>query len=68
MAIKVELWERMVQAGIRRQTELANRAGISQGNISNLATGKAKAIQFRTLESLCRALDCEPGDLLKLDE
>ena len=45
--------------------ELSSRVGISEANLSNLKTGKAKAIRFSTLESLCKALDCQPGDLLE---
>ena len=45
--------------------ELAERIGISPANLSILKTGKAKAIRFSTLEALCRALDCQPGDLLE---
>ena len=45
--------------------ELAQKIGISAANLSILKTGKAKAIRFTTLESICRALDCQPGDLLE---
>ena len=45
--------------------ELAERVGITAANLSILKTGKAKAIRFSTLESLCQALDCQPGDLLE---
>ena len=45
--------------------ELAQRVGITAANLSILKTGKAKAIRFSTLESLCAALDCQPGDLLE---
>ena len=45
--------------------ELAERVGITAANLSILKTGKAKAIRFSTLESLCAALDCPPGDLLE---
>ena len=44
-------------------TELSDRVGISIQNLSVLKTGKAKAIRFSTLEKLCEALDCTPGDL-----
>ena len=44
--------------------ELAEKVGISATNLSILKTGKAKAIRFSTLEALCRALDCQPGDIL----
>ena len=46
-------------------TELAERVGITITNISILKNGKAKAIKFSTLASLCEALDCQPGDLLE---
>ncbi len=45
--------------------ELAEKVGISATNLSILKTGKAKAIRFSTLEALCRALDCQPGDILE---
>ena len=45
--------------------ELADRVGISAANLSILKTGKAKAIRFSTLGALCKALDCQPGDLLE---
>ncbi len=45
--------------------ELAQRVGITAANLSILKTGKAKAIRFSTLEALCQALDCQPGDLLE---
>ncbi|MDR7102330.1 helix-turn-helix transcriptional regulator [Croceicoccus sp. BE223] len=45
-------------------TELAERVDITLANLSILKTGKAKAIRFSTLEAICEALDCQPGDLL----
>lgn len=45
--------------------ELAERIVISQANLSILKTGKAKAIRFSTLEAICKALDCQPGDILE---
>ena len=45
--------------------ELAEKVGISAANLSILMTGKAKAIRFTTLNALCNALDCQPGDLLE---
>ena len=57
---------------LRRMTsrELAEKVGITEANLSILKTGKAKAIRFSTLEALCKALDCQVGDLLeyKADE
>lgn len=46
-------------------TELSERVDITLANLSILKTGKAKAIRFSTLESICRALGCQPGDLLQ---
>ena len=46
-------------------TQLSDRVGISIQNLSVLKTGKAKAMRFSTLEKLCEALDCTPGDLIK---
>lgn len=45
--------------------ELASRIGITPSNMSILKTGKAKAIRLSTLESLCRELECQPGDILE---
>ena len=44
---------------------LAEKIGITPANLSILKTGKAKAVRFSTLEAICRALDCQPGDLLE---
>ncbi len=46
-------------------TELAEKVGITMANISVLKNGKAKAIRFSTLEAACKALDCQPGDILE---
>jgi putative transcriptional regulator len=46
-------------------TELAERVGITMANISVLKNGKAKAIRFSTLEAICAALECQPGDILE---
>ena len=46
-------------------TELADRVGITLANMSILKTGKAKAVKISTLAALCKALDCQPGDLLE---
>jgi len=48
-----------------RLTELSERIDISLANISILKTGKAKAIRFSTLEAICKALECQPGDILE---
>ena len=46
-------------------TELSERVGITMANLSILKNGKAKAIRLSTLESICKALECQPGDLLE---
>ena len=48
-------------------TELADRVGVTVANLSILKTGKARAIRFSTLEAICAALECQPGDLLAFD-
>lgn len=47
-------------------TELAGKVGITIANLSILKNGRAKAIRFSTLEGICKALDCQPGDILEL--
>ena len=49
-------------------TELSERVGITMANISILKTGKAKAIKLSTLNSICKALNCQPGDILEYVE
>ena len=49
-------------------TELSERVGITMANISILKNGKAKAIRLSTLDGICRALDCQPGDILEYTE
>lgn len=49
-------------------TELTERVGISMANLSNLKTGKVRAIRFSTLDAICRELHCQPGDILEYDE
>ncbi len=46
-------------------TELAEKVGITMANLSILKNGKAKAIRLSTLEAICKALDCQPGDVLE---
>lgn len=48
--------------------ELAEKIGISQANLSILKTGKAKAMRFSTLEAICKALNCQPGDILEFKD
>ncbi len=45
-------------------TELSNRVGVTMANLSILKNGKARAVRFSTLEAICRALACQPGDIL----
>lgn len=46
-------------------TELSGQVGITMANLSILKNGKSKAVRFSTLEALCKALDCQPGDILE---
>lgn len=46
-------------------TELSEKVGITMANLSILKNGKARAIRFSTLEAICKALDCQPGDILE---
>ncbi|MCI9406633.1 MAG: helix-turn-helix transcriptional regulator [Oscillospiraceae bacterium] len=48
--------------------QLARQVGISPVNLSNLKTGKVKAIRFSTLDAICHALHCQPGDILEYEE
>jgi putative transcriptional regulator len=67
MPISVTLDEMLYQ---RRMTltELAAKVDITLANLSILKTGKARAIRFSTLEAICRALQCQPGDILQFTE
>ncbi len=49
-------------------TELSERVGVTIANLSVLKTGKARAVRFSTLDALCRALYCQPGDILEFTE
>lgn len=49
-------------------TELTEKVGITMANVSILKNGKARAIRFSTLEAICKALDCQPGDLLAYEK
>jgi len=64
MAIVVKL-DDLLHARRMTLTELAERVGITIVNLSILKTGKARAIRFSTLDAVCRALACQPGDLLE---
>lgn len=64
MAIEVNLSVMLAKKKMS-MTELADKVGITLANLSVLKTGKAKAIRFSTLEAVCEALDCQPGDILE---
>jgi putative transcriptional regulator len=64
MAITIKL-DDLLHAQRMTLTELAERIDITLANLSILKTGKARAIRFSTLEALCAALGCQPGDLLE---
>ena len=64
MTIKVNLDFMLVKRGMKL-SELAEAVDIALPNLSILKTNKAKAIRFSTLESICRELQCQPGDLLE---
>jgi putative transcriptional regulator len=64
MAIIVQL-DDVLYARRMTLTELSARVGITLANLSILKTGKAKGLRFATLEAICEALDCQPGDLLR---
>ena len=59
-----------VMLAIRKMSsgELAEKVGISATNLSILKTGKAKAVRFSTLDALCKAIKCQPGDILEYRE
>lgn len=67
MAILVNLDVMMAKRKISL-TELAERVGITNANLSILKNGKAKAIRFSTLDAICRELKCQPGDILEYKE
>lgn len=67
MPIVVNLDKILSQRGMKSY-ELAEIIGITTANLSILKTGKAKAIRFSTLEAICKALDCQPSDILEYIE
>ena len=67
MPIQVTL-ERLLEKRGLTLTELGERTGMTLANLSILKTNKARAIRFSTLDSLCRELRCQPGDLLKHED
>ncbi len=64
MAIIINLDVMMAKRKISL-TDLSEKVGISMANLSILKTGKAKAIRFSTLESICKVLDCQPGEIIE---
>ena len=64
MSIIVNL-DVMLEKRNMKSNELADMVGITTANLSILKTGKAKAIRFSTLEAICKALDCQPADILE---
>jgi putative transcriptional regulator len=65
MMIKNRVFEQMAKSGIKTRRELALRVGLTESNISRIVSGQVKAIRLDTLESLCKVLDCQPGDLFE---
>jgi putative transcriptional regulator len=64
MAIKIHI-DVMLAKRKMSVTELTEKVGITMANLSILKNEKAKAIRFSTLEAICKALDCQPGDILE---
>lgn len=64
MAIIIRL-DRVLADRKMQMNDLADKVGISNVNMSNLKTGKVKAIRFSTLEAICKSLNCQPGDILE---
>ena len=67
MPIRVYLDEVLEKRGMTL-TQLSEEVGITLANLSILKTGKAKAVRFTTLESICAALECQPGDILRYSD
>ncbi|HIU19514.1 MAG TPA: helix-turn-helix transcriptional regulator [Candidatus Limiplasma stercoravium] len=67
MAIRVDL-DVMLARRKMSMTELSARVGITLANLSILKNGKARAVRLSTLNEICKALDCQPGDLLAYEE
>jgi putative transcriptional regulator len=65
MMMKNRVFEQMAKSGIKTRRELALRVGLTESNISRIVSGQVKAIRLDTLESLCKVLDCQPGDLFE---
>ena len=67
MAIRIDL-DVMLARRKMSMTELSARVGITMANLSILKNGKAKAVRFSTLNEICKALSCQPGDILSYEE
>lgn len=67
MGIRIDI-DVMLARRKMSMTELSSRVGITMANLSVLKNGKAKAIRFSTLEAICKALNCQPGDILIYEE
>jgi len=67
MAIIIRL-DRVLADRKMQLNELAEKVGITTVNLSNLKTGKVKAIRFSTLNAICKALGCQPGDILEYED
>jgi putative transcriptional regulator len=67
MAIYVKL-DDLLHARRMTLTELSEKVDITLANLSILKTGKARAVRFSTLDAICEALDCQPGDLLQYND
>lgn len=67
MAIRVDL-DVMLARRKMSMTELSEQVGITMANLSILKNGKAKAVRFSTLNEICKALNCQPGDILAYEE
>ena len=63
--IKAKLHRVMADRDMRKQKELVEMTGLTPNTISDFYTGKVKTVRFSTLDKLCKALDCTPGDLLE---
>lgn len=66
MPIVVKLGVVIADRGVKSK-DLAERVGITEANLSLLKQGKVKGVRFETLEKICLELDCEPGDILKIE-
>jgi putative transcriptional regulator len=63
--IKIKVYEVMAKRGIKTRRSLAKAAGIHETNMGKIVDGEIKAIRLDTIDGLCRALDCQPGDLIE---